>query len=41
MRVVSDLLGHSSMRIAVETYAHLTSRLVAEAGDALGRALGG
>ncbi len=40
MKVVAELLGHSSVRITQDTYSHVTARLVAEAGDALGRALG-
>lgn len=40
MKVVAELLGHSSVRITQDTYSHVTARLVAEAGQALGRALG-
>jgi integrase len=40
MKVVAELLGHSSVRITQDTYSHVTARLVAEAGEALGRALG-
>lgn len=40
MKVVAELLGHSSTRITEETYSHVTARLVQEAGDAIGRALG-
>lgn len=40
MKVVAELLGHSSVRITQDTYSHVTARLVAEAGAALGRALG-
>ncbi|MCB0920037.1 MAG: tyrosine-type recombinase/integrase [Actinobacteria bacterium] len=41
MKVVSELLGHSSTRITSDLYSHVTDRLVKEAGDALDRALGG
>jgi integrase len=40
MKVVSELLGHSSTRVTAETYSHVTARLVAEAGAAIERALG-
>ena len=40
MKVVAELLGHSSVRITQDTYSHVTARLVAEAGDAIARALG-
>ena len=40
MKVVAELLGHSSTRITEETYSHVTARLVQDAGDAIGRALG-
>ncbi len=40
MKVVAELLGHSSTRITEDIYSHVTARLVAEAGAALGRALG-
>lgn len=40
MKVVAELLGHSSVRITQEVYSHVTARLVAEAGEALERALG-
>jgi len=40
MKVVSELLGHSSTRITEDTYSHVTARLVAEAGAAIERALG-
>ena len=39
MKVVAELLGHSSVRITQDTYSHVTARLVAEAGNALERAL--
>lgn len=41
MRVVAELLGHSSTRITEDIYSHVTARLVAEAATALERALGG
>lgn len=40
MKVVSELLGHSSTKVTAETYSHVTARLVAEAGAAIERALG-
>ncbi|MCA9241422.1 MAG: site-specific integrase [Planctomycetales bacterium] len=40
MKVVAELLGHSSTRITEDTYSHVTARLVAEAGSAIERALG-
>lgn len=40
MKVVAELLGHSSTRITDEVYSHVTARLVAEAGSAIERALG-
>ena len=40
MKVVAELLGHSSTRITDEVYSHVTARLVAEAGNAIERALG-
>lgn len=40
LRVVSDLLGHSSIKITADTYSHVTARLTAEAASALDRALG-
>ena len=40
MKVVAELLGHSSVRITEDTYSHVTARLVAEAGSAIERALG-
>lgn len=40
MKVVAELLGHSSTRITEDTYSHVTARLVAEAGEAISRALG-
>jgi integrase len=39
MRVVSELLGHSSTRITEDVYSHVTARLTAEAAAALDRAL--
>jgi integrase len=41
IRVVADVLGHSSTRITQDVYSHVTARLTAEAADALDRALGG
>jgi integrase len=40
LKVVSELLGHSSTRTTAEISSHVTARLVAEAGTALERALG-
>ena len=40
MKVVSELLGHASTRTTAEVYSHVTARLVAEAGNAIERALG-
>ena len=40
MKVVSELLGHANVRTTQEIYSHVTARLVAEAGNALERALG-
>lgn len=40
MKVVSELLGHSSTRVTEDTYSHVIARLVAEAGAAIERALG-
>lgn len=40
MRVVSEVLGHSSTRITADTYSHVTARLLTEAGDAIQAALG-
>jgi integrase len=39
MRVVSELLGHSSTRITEDLYSHVTARLAAESAAALNRAL--
>lgn len=39
MKVVSELLGHSSTRITEDVYSHVTARLVQAAADALDRAL--
>jgi integrase len=41
MRVVSDLLGHSSTRITEDVYSHVTARLLTEAASALDDAYGG
>ncbi len=35
MRVVSDLLGHSSTRVTADIYSHVTNRLAQQAADAL------
>ena len=40
MKVVAELLGHSSTRITESTYSHVTQRLVTETTDALQRRLG-
>ena len=39
MRVVSELLGHTSTRITEDVYSHVTARLAAESAAALDRAL--
>lgn len=39
MRVVSELLGHSSTRITEDVYSHVTARLAEESAKALDRAL--
>ena len=39
MRVVAEVLGHSSTRLTADTYSHVTPRLTREAADALTRAL--
>lgn len=39
MRVVSELLGHSSTRITEDVYSHVTARLAEESAAALDRAL--
>lgn len=41
MKVVAELLGHSSTRITENIYSHVTARLVQEAASAMDRALGG
>ncbi len=41
MKVVAELLGHSSTRITENIYSHVTARLVQEAAEAMDRALGG
>ena len=41
MKVVAELLGHSSTRVTEQTYSHVTARLVTETTDALERRLGG
>lgn len=40
MKVVSELLGHSSMRVTSDIYSHVDVELLATATDALDRALG-
>jgi integrase len=40
MRVVSDLLGHSSTRVTSGICSHVTARLVDLASDAIREALG-
>jgi site-specific recombinase XerD len=39
VRVVSELLGHSSTRITEDVYSHVTARLAEEAARALDWAL--
>ena len=39
-KVVSDLLGHSSVRLTLDTYSHLVPALQAGAADAFDRVLG-
>jgi integrase len=41
LKVVSDLLGHSTIAITADTYAHVTPELRREAASAMDRALGG
>lgn len=41
LKVVSEALGHSSIGITADTYAHVTPDLRREAADAMDRALGG
>ncbi len=41
LKVVSDALGHSTIAITADTYAHVTPELRREAADAMDRALGG
>ena len=40
-RVVMDILGHSSSRITLDVYSHVTPRLSDEAAAAMERALWG
>jgi integrase len=39
LKVVSDALGHSTIALTADTYAHLTPELRREAADAMDRAL--
>jgi integrase len=39
LKVVSDALGHSTIAITADTYAHVTPELRREAADAMDRAL--
>ncbi len=41
MKVVAELLGHSSTRVTDQTYSHVTAQLVTETTDALERRLSG
>jgi integrase len=41
LKVVSDTLGHSTIAITADIYAHVTPELRREAADAMDRALGG
>ena len=41
LKNVSDLLGHSSIRLTSDSYAHLTSAALVEHVDTLGRVLEG
>ena len=41
LKVVSETLGHSSIAVTADTYAHVTPELRREAASALDRALGG
>jgi integrase len=41
LKVVSETLGHSSIAITADVYAHVTPDLRREAADAMNRALGG
>jgi integrase len=40
LKVVADALGHSTIAITADTYAHVTPELRREAADAIDRALG-
>ena len=39
-RVVMDLLGHSTIKLTMDTYSHVMPALQREAADAMERALG-
>ena len=41
LKVVSETLGHSSIAVTADVYAHVTPQLRREAADAMDRALGG
>ena len=40
-RVVMEILGHSTYRLTMDTYAHVMPHLLTEARDAIERAYGG
>jgi integrase len=41
LKVVSDILGHSSITVTADVYAHLLAPMRDEAADAMDRALSG
>jgi integrase len=41
LKVVSETLGHTSIVVTADVYAHVTPDLKREAADAMDRALGG
>lgn len=41
LRTVMEILGHSTIRLTMDTYAHVLDRQLSDAADAMDRALGG
>ena len=41
MRVITEVLGHSRMAVTADIHTHVMPDLVAEAAEAMDRALGG
>lgn len=39
-RIVMEILGHSTLRLTMDTYAHVLDRQFDQAADAMDRALG-